>query len=263
MRQVENNISLYSSKTERLRTLARTVGSVQAEKFLKELLNLNLDDRKARLRFWRQCKDLLPRLFYGFALTRRARNKAKTPDAPLYRFYDAITQRTGPPEVIRKLPTAGLPPLPFGEDENFEAECTTELRSLTATLREAWNLATPFEKEWALLLAAAKYLSRTSFNFFGQYLGDSKDRGLYAEWLGSDPCIAVILRAMSLATRLRFCPNASCPAPYFVARRRSQKYCSDACALPSQREFKRRWWAEHGEARRKAPSKRSRRERGK
>ncbi len=46
--------------------------------------------------------------------------------------------------------------------------------------------------------------------------------------------------------RTRRCANPGCPAPYFFAGRRNQKYCSEVCALPSQQEFKRRWWAEHG-----------------
>jgi hypothetical protein len=42
------------------------------------------------------------------------------------------------------------------------------------------------------------------------------------------------------------CTNPRCSAPYFFSSRLGQKFCSDACALPAQREFKRRWWAEHG-----------------
>jgi hypothetical protein len=56
--------------------------------------------------------------------------------------------------------------------------------------------------------------------------------------------ILVYLRKQ--AHRTKVCPCPGCPAPYFLARRRSQKYCSDACSLPSQREFKRRWWAKNG-----------------
>jgi len=62
----------------------------------------------------------------------------------------------------------------------------------------------------------------------------------------ADPFVLVLLRALHIADRLRVCPNQQCPAPYFIAKRRSQKYCSEACALPAQREFKRAWWAEHG-----------------
>jgi hypothetical protein len=46
--------------------------------------------------------------------------------------------------------------------------------------------------------------------------------------------------------RTGFCPNPDCPAPYFFLTRPRQKYCSESCALPAQREFKRRWWADNG-----------------
>lgn len=45
----------------------------------------------------------------------------------------------------------------------------------------------------------------------------------------------------------RYCANPECPAPYFFAKRRNQRYCSEICAAPAQRELKRKWWAEHGE----------------
>jgi hypothetical protein len=44
------------------------------------------------------------------------------------------------------------------------------------------------------------------------------------------------------------CQNADCPAPYFFAARHGQKYCSEECARPAQREFKNNWWKEHGPA---------------
>jgi hypothetical protein len=51
--------------------------------------------------------------------------------------------------------------------------------------------------------------------------------------------------------RARCCPNPECPAPYFFAKRHSQRYCSEKCAQSGERETKRRWWAEHGKSWRK------------
>jgi len=42
--------------------------------------------------------------------------------------------------------------------------------------------------------------------------------------------------------RALYCPNAECPAPYFFAKKKGQKFCSPECALLAQRESKRRWW---------------------
>jgi hypothetical protein len=46
--------------------------------------------------------------------------------------------------------------------------------------------------------------------------------------------------------KLAVCENQDCPHPYFLRYRPKQLYCSEKCALPSQREFKKRWWSEHG-----------------
>ena len=52
--------------------------------------------------------------------------------------------------------------------------------------------------------------------------------------------------------RARYCANPECPAPYFFVKRKNQRYCSEICAAPAQRELKRKWWSEHGEEWRKA-----------
>jgi hypothetical protein len=57
-------------------------------------------------------------------------------------------------------------------------------------------------------------------------------------------CLRYLLRN---GNRAVVCANAECPAQYFFAGRRSQKYCSEECAQPAQRKFKREWWAKNGE----------------
>lgn len=56
------------------------------------------------------------------------------------------------------------------------------------------------------------------------------------------------LTLLQNSRRLGICAdkNDGCPTPYFLKYRPQQEFCSEACALPRQREFKRRWWAEHG-----------------
>jgi hypothetical protein len=60
------------------------------------------------------------------------------------------------------------------------------------------------------------------------------------------PFQRAVLHLFKSASKLRCCHNPDCPAPYFVARRRSQKYCSADCTLPTLREQKRRWWRKNG-----------------
>jgi hypothetical protein len=45
--------------------------------------------------------------------------------------------------------------------------------------------------------------------------------------------------------RMRVCDNGDCPAPYFVAGRRDQRFCSAACAAPTKRAAKLRSWRKH------------------
>jgi hypothetical protein len=64
-----------------------------------------------------------------------------------------------------------------------------------------------------------------------------------------------------LAELTSVCLNAECPAPYFFPSRRGQKYCSEVCAGPAQRLFKKTWWRKHGKdwrAKRRASLRRMR-----
>jgi hypothetical protein len=53
-------------------------------------------------------------------------------------------------------------------------------------------------------------------------------------------------RLEKLTGRTKVCGNPDCPARYFIAQRKSQRYCSEACAGLFQRQAKRNWWETHG-----------------
>jgi hypothetical protein len=57
---------------------------------------------------------------------------------------------------------------------------------------------------------------------------------------------------IKVGDKARYCANPECPAPYFFVTRKNQRYCSEICAAPAQRELKRKWWSEHGGEWRKA-----------
>ena len=62
------------------------------------------------------------------------------------------------------------------------------------------------------------------------------------------PAAEIEAAAFYLQKNLRralYCPNPACPAPYFFSKKKGQRYCSEACALPAQREAKRKWWNEN------------------
>ena len=48
-----------------------------------------------------------------------------------------------------------------------------------------------------------------------------------------------------IGNRAKYCGHTDCPAPYFIANKRWQKFCSEECAGPANRESKRKWWNDH------------------
>jgi len=72
--------------------------------------------------------------------------------------------------------------------------------------------------------------------------------------------IYTLFRTSALA---KVCANPDCPARYFVATKVTQRYCTEKCAEVFQKEWKRRWWAEHGEKWRHSRKKSKRKPRGK
>ncbi len=47
-----------------------------------------------------------------------------------------------------------------------------------------------------------------------------------------------------IAGKTRRCPNPTCLAPYFIATKKGQKFCSPECGRPSLLASKRRYWNE-------------------
>jgi len=70
----------------------------------------------------------------------------------------------------------------------------------------------------------------------------SKSRSIKA----SRHCLPAILAfgCVIHGTRLQVCRNAECPAPYYLASRSDQKFCTSKCASPSKQAAKRKWWRE-------------------
>jgi hypothetical protein len=127
--------------------------------------------------------------------------------------------------------------------------------NLQVLLRRACDRPTALEREVALSL--------TSQDIHKQFLQAIEKK------LTADPiCKALgnifvaLMPAKRLADRLRRCENPACPAPYYIAKRRNQKFCTEICAAPAQREQKSAWWSEHGEKwRKKQKSKAGRKQR--
>jgi hypothetical protein len=137
-----------------------------------------------------------------------------------------------------------------GTPEHDELVRKSWLIPLRDTLRVIWRTPDVKSKQWGLF--------RISQDFFLQ--GDphmirrSEGRGLdfLLSWKPPTRTELFLLALMEWADFLRYCNNEDCPAPYFIATKRTQKYCSRDCAKPFQQEAKRRWWATTGRQRRSA-----------
>ena len=154
----------------------------------------------------------------------------------------------------------GIGPVLIGQGHKLDP-----LKEVRRVLAMAWRRPTVLSRQLCILQLLATYVSLNGFEVEkANYEGDE----FWAGWFESrvDPFSLVGLRALQIADRMRYCPNPTCLSPYFFAYRRSQKYCTDACALPAQRELKRAWWKEHGDEwrkARKASTKKSQQKRGK
>jgi len=108
-----------------------------------------------------------------------------------------------------------------------------QLFKLRDALRSIWTTTDMTTKEWRIFLLQADSTMTASFLSISGPPPPS-------------PFQQAVLYLFRRATKTRGCCNRDCPSPYFFAQRSSQKYCSQDCALPIQRDYKRRWWRRHG-----------------
>ena len=114
-----------------------------------------------------------------------------------------------------------------------------ELGQLRETLRRMWKEPDVRTRDWMAYNLRYYELVRVDFALVNPEVTGK-------QLPPPTPFERCLLHLGKCADRARYCANPSCVAPYFFARRRNQRYCSDACAAPAQREYKRRWWDEHG-----------------
>jgi hypothetical protein len=107
---------------------------------------------------------------------------------------------------------------------------------LSDFIQQAWSSPDLREREWKLFLARKQIW----------------DLLMPAGWeapLSAPPRIPLedaVLYLQSQEHRARRCANIDCPAPFFFANRKNQKFCRDECAAPAKSAAKKRWWEERG-----------------
>jgi hypothetical protein len=181
------------------------------------------------------------------------------------------------PQIEKWNPRQDVPGMAWQDPDDPEYVITSDI---PPKLRHAWHMPTDASRRMFLICELAYYLradamcdvATKAHEAQAQERNRAEREGATAEqawsasfdrWVeilraeASDPAkmwaisdtdafAQVLLRAIDVAPLMRKCPNPACPAPYFIAARRSRRYCSDVCSLPAQRESKRAWWDQHG-----------------
>jgi hypothetical protein len=143
----------------------------------------------------------------------------------------------------------------FTGDADPEATATV-LRQL---LRRAWDARDYRRREWYCHEMAAYFHRLRPDRDLKESLGTAMAKGTLGDFLEPGSLLfslrepprrpsaleAALLYFKKNITHARHCRNRECPAPYYFARKKNQKYCSPVCALPAQRASKRKWWHEN------------------
>jgi hypothetical protein len=210
-------IQTKSSSGKRGRLLASSSFSAQAKDFLVTVANLR-DDKEGlrRLRF---------------------------------RFPDVLDQ-------VKRTMVATYSPRVYwpGTPEHDEWARKSWLMPLRDTLRVIWRVPDARAKEWGLLRISQDFFLRGYPDMIQRSTSNGTD--FLLSWEPPTRSELFLLELMKWAHLLRYCANPDCAAPYFIAAKRRQKYCHTECAKPTQRESKRRWWAQKGRHLRSAKKKR-------
>jgi hypothetical protein len=213
MWQEEIDIATYSSIGEALSLLARQMPRGRGERFLLELANLKQADPAAIARFQEKYSDFVipPQSEQG-----ELRLASMSPAARLglYEVHDSFSR---------------------------------PMFNLQVLLRRAVDRPTALDRELALSLASLE-VQKQFLRALERKRTDGPNPALDTPWKGFGNIFVALMPAGRLADRLRRCENPSCPAPYYIAKRRNQKFCTEICAVPAQQEQKRAWWNEKGEA---------------
>ena len=214
---------MISSKNKAVRTLA-PISSVLAREFLRRLANLR-EDSAASLRF----KARFGRLFLAEVPWQLVRHWAVNIDAEGYDLGDETCPKWQEDDLLRQY----------------------WLLPLRDAVRGIWKAPGVMTKQWAVFVVLANYFTFGDRGLFvGPILGPLESSSFAT--ISPGPCGKILLHLIKNAELTRYCGNPECPAPYFFAARRSQKYCSTDCSEPAQRASARKWWRKHGPGWRRA-----------
>jgi hypothetical protein len=150
---------------------------------------------------------------------------------------------------------------------NEPKEITTEraieiLRKVRWYLQQFWKTQDPHARDWYIHRARewywrARVHGDNNVQMFREEEGTATtvdDARNASSWLNISiemapdvppertPFEESLFHLQTIAEKTRFCPNLKCQAPYFIATKKGQKFCSPECARPTLLASKRRYW---------------------
>jgi hypothetical protein len=218
----------YSRINDPSRPIA-PISAARAREFLCQLANLR-EDQKAALRFKTRFGDLFLSEVPWAAVRQSALN----------------SEAEGFADEVGKLADDSRPE--WSEDDLLQRYWLLPLRD---AIRAVWEAPDLLVKQWGVFTTLANYFTFGDRSLFVGPVQGPLEGSAYSTG-PPGPCGRILLHLLKNADLTRRCGNPECPARYFFAARRSQKYCSTECSKPAQREAERRWWNKNGAAWRKA-----------
>lgn len=127
-------------------------------------------------------------------------------------------------------------------------------------LRKAWDTADEWDRDWYV------HQFRDNVRTFALWPQEqeaiARTRGLgglamfsspeFQQWENDrfrpplrDELNVALFHLQRIGELAKHCRGPECQAPYFIALKRWQKYCSPECTGPATRDSKRRWWREN------------------
>jgi hypothetical protein len=132
---------------------------------------------------------------------------------------------------------------------NFLGNTSIDITTLRDFLRRAWQATDPRAREWWCFQIREAYMRKVRlenrvalegeeavFDFF------PRDEDLMPDVPPITAFEAALFHFQHQAKRARRCRNLECPAPYFFASKKNQKFCDTSCSQPARRESNRIWW---------------------
>jgi hypothetical protein len=117
-----------------------------------------------------------------------------------------------------------------------------EVIRLRNHLRKAWDAVDRRTRDWHI------FQLRSLFNQWSRAYEAAEDiTKKSVDWFEEPPHITPLEATMfyfqtGLANKAKHCGGTTCPAPYFIAKKKGQKHCSAKCSADATRQAKREWW---------------------